>query len=713
MNNKQLKFWRREFVILDELYRKRLADWQRQLDALDLKFDKKMRNMAPKDIVRVPLFYPFIRQTIGTIAFNYPTIFFNVEDEVQGVVEGVNVEIKELLERAAASFLRLTDARAHVHQGIFDAMTCAIGWIRLDVNPPGDDMIAPFVTNDSMHEDLVNLSRVAPGFVHVDPLCSPHQLGHARYIREKMWMPLKFLVDSKEIKNKTELKATTTEAKEDIGFGEPMNEPAESAEQKAIQDAIQNDDYVLVDRVHDRINKKLIMFAKDVEFPIMEIPHPFLKMSFAEKLDRMGQPMRNLDTGEPILDLENGEVVPGWLCENGFPFIPVKFDMHATSFYPKSHLEMLEDSHNALIESISREVTLLKRTSRQLLVNKAESKENTEVQSMIASGEDGQSTTVQDHNNYKVLDWGSLPPEHYSVRHTLEGYFRQIAQTDELTQDGASPRTATENAIRASTASINREWMESKVSEVYERCIRDPFQIMGDPRYTPESFAVNVAPEGSSKIIRMMESADFLWNYRIEVKAGSMQPLIEQIETEIILNVYPLLKASPNFDQVEVDKMLLAAIKAVDDIDRLMADDNNVPEQRAAQMENRLTIMGEAVDVLPQQDAKAHIPIHQQYQQDPKYQQLMMAEQNGDRNASARKQQIDQAMQQHLQQHSQVAAQQQEQISSPGGSRGTPSVSSAADTLQGQVQSNAAKIENRITSDTVQSAAGGNGSFLG
>ena len=176
MNKQQLIFWKSEREMLDRLYRDRMRDWQRLTDLYDLKFDQRVRDLDPQDLVRVSRFYPIVRQIVSTIAFRYPKQFFIIEDE-----EGDDVA--ELLERASSAFMQLANVKDHVHQAIFNALFCGVGWLRLDFNPSGDSMVAPYVTNDDIAEDMVSVCRVAPGFVHVDPTTAPHRLGTARYIR--------------------------------------------------------------------------------------------------------------------------------------------------------------------------------------------------------------------------------------------------------------------------------------------------------------------------------------------------------------------------------------------------------------------------------------------------------------------------------------------------------------------------------------------------
>ena len=690
MNKQQLVFWKSEREMLDRLYRDRMRDWQRLTDLYDLKFDQRIRDLEPQDLVRISRFYPIVRQIVSTIAFRYPKQFFIIEDE-----EGDDVA--ELLERASAAFMTLANVKDHVHQAIFDALFCGVGWLRLDFNPPGDSMVAPYVTNDDMAEDMVSVSRVAPGFVHVDPTCAPHRLGTARYIRERMWVPLKFLKDDPEIQQKKQLKATSVGSDDELAFGEVMGVQTDTEEMQALKESVDNGDFVLVDRIHDRINRKLIMFADGVDEPILEKAHPFIKMSFPQRINSIGELIFEEDeTGqltEPVLDLEAGEPAAGFLVENGFPFIPIKFDMNASSYYPLPQMAYLEDIQNGIIEQVSRRADILKRTARQGVVNESEALANPDLLERLRKGRDGEFQTMQDIGGIKQLDFASVPADLYRHEQSLLAYENQIAAVQPPTAGEAD--SATEAAVVAAAAQLNGNWMESKVAQAYELVVRNAFQIMGDPRYTPENFAVNVAPDGESMMVRALRNSDFLWNYRIHTRVGSTQPLFEQLEQDRFLAFYDRAANRPNFDQVELDKAMAAAFDIVD-VEKLLVSDNNVEAQRAAQLENDRFVQGVETDVLEGQDHNTHAEIHTTYREHPIYQQLMQGAQmvgpTGqplNMQAAQQMQQIDQMVIAHVQAHQEMlAAEEQSAAGRPSGGGGG---SVGAEDLIGQVQSNAQK----------------------
>ena len=678
--------------MLDRLYRDRMREWQRLTDLYDLKFDDRIRDLEPQDIVRISRFYPVVRQIISTIAFRYPKQFFIIEDEG-------GEEVAQILERASSAFMNLTNVKDHVHQAIFDALFCGVGWLRLDYNPPGDDMIAPYVTNDDMADDMVSVSRVPPGFVHVDPTAAPHRLGTARYIRERMWVPLKFLKDDPEIQHKRQLKRSSVGDEDELAFGEVMgSQGGDSEELQALKESVDNGEFVLVDRIHDRINRKLIMFADNVEEPILERDHPFIKMSFPQMVNSIGQLIFEEDeTGqltEPVLDIDAGMPAQGFLTENGFPFVPIKFDMNASSYYPQPQMAYLEDIQNGIIEQVSRRSDLLKRTARQGVVSEAEVLANPDLLERLRRGRDGEFQIMQDINNIKEFNFASVPADLYRHEQSLLAYEDQIAAVQPPTAGESD--TATEAAVVAASAQLNGNWMEAKVAEAYELVVRNAFQIMGDPRYTPENFALNVAPEGEGMLVRALRNSDFLWNFRIYTRVGSTQPLYEQLEQDRFLAFWDRAAGRPNFDQMELDKAMAQAFDIVD-VEKLMVSDANVEAQRAAQLENDRFMQGVDTDVLAEQDHMAHAETHATYREHPRYQELMQAAQMSNTmgqplnvQAAQQIQQIDQMVIAHVQAH-QAALENEQQTAAgrPGGGGSTGTA--GAEDLMGQVQSNAQK----------------------
>lgn len=702
MNKYEIAWYKSEGEMLDSLYRDRQEEWQKLYDAYELKFDRKIRDLRAEDVVKVSRFYPIVRQILGSIAHNYPAMAFSVEDEV-------NEDVATILERAANSYMQLTSLKSHVHQAIFDALFCGVGWIRLDYNPPGDDFIAPYTTNDDFAEDMVVCQRVAPGYVHLDPTGSPHRLGDKRYIREKFWTPIQYLLDDPRIQNKKQIKPTQLSREDEVGYGEVMGERYDGAEQQAMREAISNGDFVLVERWHNRMERREVMFVPGVDQPILDVPHPFRKMEFPQARDLLGQLVYDVDdvTGEPtepVLDLQNGIEASGWLVEQGFPFVAIKFDLSQESFYPLGHLKYLEDIQNSIIEQVSRVSDMLKRTSRMTAIRNSELENNPEIAEVLRTGRDGEFVGVEDLNNLREMNWGNVPVDVYNFATMMMGMEREIAALSP--QQAGESDSATEAAVVAAAAQVNGNWMESAVNTFYETIVRNAFQIMGDPRYTPENFAENVAPDGDQRVVRALRTSDFLFNYRIETKVGSTQPLYAQLERDRTMAFVAWAGNRPNYDQLEIDK-LAATAHGVQDIERVMQDQDNVEAQRSAQYENDRVMVGEPIEVLPQQDHAAHLNAHALYREHPRYVQLLQQAQARDMAGNPANPQaaqiigqIDQSVGQHVQQHQQMAQQSMQGETAPRAPVAAARAAQSQPDLISQVQSNAQRTSDVISAQT-------------
>ena len=248
--------------------------------------------------------------------------------------------------------------------------------------------------------------------------------------------------------------------------------------------------------------------------------------------------------------------------------------------------------------------------------------------------------------------------------------------------------------------------MEAAVNDFYENIVRNAFQIMGDPRYTPENFIENIAPEGDQRVVRALTTSDFLYNYRIETKVGSTQPLYAQLERDRTMAFVGWASNRPNYDQMEIDK-LAAEANGIQDVDKVLVDQDNVEAQRAAQYENDRVMVGQGIEVLPQQDHTAHMEVHNMYREHPQYIQLMQQAQAIDMvgnpanpQAGQQIQTIDQAIGQHVMQHQQAMEQEQQGETTLGGGAEAVQASQTQPDLISQVQSNAQRTADSIQNQT-------------
>jgi hypothetical protein len=699
MKPQEAKLWQTRFATLDTLYRGRMKKWQALLNIYDLDFEKRIRDLTPKQLVRVSIFYPRVRQIIAAIAYNYPKLFFTIEDEDATTDQG------EVLERAASAFLRIARTRETAWQVIFDALFCSVGWADMDFNRSDDALNDPNAksnltgANAVDHPDqldLVNVTRRPPGHIHVDPLCSPESIRFASYIRERKWIRTEWLMNDPRTKEhlKKEIKATGTEANDELAMGEMSRPDTDEADElQAKKEMLTAGDFTLCDIVHDKTNRMRHLFCSGIEQPVQEEDHPYSRRVFEQRTDGLGSLLFEEDERTPLLDLDKSAPAPGWLVTDGFSLKPMRFDLHGSSFYPEAHMEYLKDLQYVVVESMSRQSILLKRTSRQGVINRAEVTKRPGIVKEIQDGVDNQYHVLEDVNSIKTLDQPVIPVEQMQLEDRAMGHVDQISSVSDFSGPSGPVRSATADSLEAAANNVNKEWMDTHVGGWYEDVTRDGLTIMSDPRYKPERFELNVSPQGAEKVVRALTGADFMWNYKIETKAGSMSPLVEQLEQREYRQFYDLAIQSPNFDRMELDKKYLR-----DDI-------NEDARQAAALVLDRvmtqieLGIEGLVVEGL---DHQAHIETYSSYQQHPVYQQLSQQANGPFESAQFARQQIaqiDQAMQQLMQQHQQLQEGEEVGASASGGSAGAGNIQSPADVLQSQVQSNAQNISSAVTAD--------------
>jgi hypothetical protein len=676
-----LTYWRGEIRNCQDLMRKRRQVWSRLQDAYDLKFKSKLGGLQEHEVVKMSRFYPLTRQILASIAFNYPRVFIRVDEDGQE-------EAGDLLERAGNQALRMMNAKREIQQALFDALFCTVGWLKYGVNPPGDESVPPYVANDALEEDFPYVLRVAPENILLDPLTPPHNLGMARYVIEQMWVPMEYVEADKrwDAKARKELKPYRPDMGKDsiLQSTEPARDGDE--EQEAFKKALEAGQMVLLYEIHDRLHRRRITLAEGLDQPLEDIEHPF------------GRVIPDILTGingEPLLDIEGREIPtgdyipqPGYIVQGGFPYWGIKFDHHGKSFYPQPPMQYVEDLQNVIVESMSRRVDVQKRFRRVGLVSNAELQADPDLKTKIGRASDGELVGVQDVNgSVRELTWGNVPQDQINVEMQAREYEEQTLHVSELERGGGGGDTATEASLRAAAGSVNREWLQSIVGTAYEITLRNVLQICGDARYTPENWVMNVAGEDQEAFSRALEQADFLFSYSIEVEAGSMQPLIEELDKAQAIELFNALKNDPDIDQLELKKMLLRSGR-VKDIEKLLSDQVKQEAIRAAQLENQhIMLRGQDPGVLPGQDHQVHEQYHAQAAADPAFQQL----------APLQQQAAGQLIQQHIAQHQQAR---QRLMGSAKPAVGRGRMSGQPRGIIGRVQSNAQK-----TADTVSAEA--------
>jgi hypothetical protein len=664
MNKKDQQKWKREKEIVKRYMAPKHKIWRRLLNAYQMEYD----NIGVEDVVRISRFYPLTRQLIASISFQYPHIMAQVD----------NPQFRdhaEILASTANAANRVMQVRPEVQQAIFDALYCYMGWIKFDYNPAGNnDIVAPYVTNDTMENDMVSVRRISPFNIYIDPLAPPHKLHEARYIMEDMLVPLEFVKkDPRFDRFKNRITAITGKDKEDFLVNMEESSLDEGAKD-AYMEAQENGEMVLLTEIHDRIHAKRITFAQGIEEPVEEIDHPFLEMDPITIPDPV--------TGQPLL---TGESIPtgSWLVEGGFPYHPLVFDLTDGTDGPMGLPMMgyVEDQQKIQVESISRRADLLKRYPRLLLGQKNEKDENELVAEQIEDARDGTILWVNDVNNaFREVQMGAIPNDQLNIDRSAKDEEESILNVSGVALAGGGKMTATQSSLVASFGQLNREWLQDAVSGTYETIARNTLRIMSDPRYTPEEFIVSVSA-GDARYQQAITADILKVPFRINIEANSMRPLFEQMEREDTLALVNTLVNRPEVNQMELIKMVLRTFK-VADADALIGEADKATSTRKAQLENQfIAARLQDPQVLPTDDHQVEMQAHQQAQQDPAVTQFLQQAMQMNPQAV---QQFQQIMQGHMQAHQQ--AMMGEAGGGGGGEKTVPSVQDIEGTVRGNAQ---------------------------
>lgn len=692
MKQEEIQYWRKSIDNCVTYMRPKQKEWNKLLRMYRQEYD--VPGLDPDQVVKISRFYPLTRQIISSIAFNYPHVFLRVENPDRAYQA-------EILERVANAALDVMQVKEEMQQAIFDALYCSIGWLKFDYNAPGDDLLAPYVVNDAMQDDMVAVRRVSPFNMLVDPLCPPHKLSHARYIIEKMMVPLEFVRNDERFVNRRQIQAVSSDPDDSESLYD-LSQSAESdtEEEEAVNQAKELGEYALLYEVHDRIHRRRIVFAEGVEQPIEDIPHPFLEQEPIYAPDPF--------TGEMMMTGEF-EQTGAYLVRGGFPYHAIKFDLSEEGLYGLPMMSYVEDEQKAIVESVSRRVDLLKRYPRIILGQRSEREENANIGDQMSRARDGSIIWVNDVNNgFREMQMGSPPPDQLGIEADMRNYEEQVLQVSQMALGGGPRRTATEASLIASFGTQNREWLSSQVGKAYEAVIYNTFRIMADPRYTPENFIVNVAEGENDPVYEAISSDLFKVRFKVEVETQSMRPLFEQLEREDTLALSNYLLQMPQINRNEVIKMIMRAFR-VPDMDKFIKPSIDAPEVRAAQLENQhMASRMQDPGVLPEQDHATHLRTHQQASQDPAVTQFLQQAMQINPQVI---QQFQMMLQKHMQQHQQFiqgAAQgraprpDESQKTIPSARDAATNPQAQAQALQSVVRSNAQRVGQTVNLNTEQ-----------
>lgn len=641
IQERKITDWFDEIDMVTGYMRPHHDEWKKLYDSYGLKFDH-IRGMKRLAIVKASMKYPQVRKVIAGIAFHYPRMFFQAEP----LVESPTVDLSTAsatAERGANKALQLMKAKREVHQGMFDMLFTSCGWLKQGYNYGKTDTDTPYTANDRMRNDFPYVSRRSSNLIFVSPLTAPHNLGTAPYVLERMFIPWMFIKDDPAIEN--DVKALLDPTSGDDGNSEPkLGELSEwgrspsTAEQEEHKKAKTGGKIVELWEIHDRYNRMVYWVSR-------KSPDKWVK--------RMIDPFVAVDakwtetaTGERVL--QSLTPINGSIMEDGFPYIPIKIDTDPDSFYTTPPIKYIDDLERLVVESMSRRADNLRRFSRIAKLKRSEEESNKGTKDRVKQAGDGDAILLDDLKSLEAMEWGDGPADQNQIQADAEALAAEALDIGSPTLQGSQRKTATEVSTNNATSTMNREWLQMAIGEVYEIITRNNLRMFRDPRFLPGDFIVNLSPEQNTlQNYKLLLRDDFLFEFSIDIDTGSMQPLIAQLERDEVILLYDRLINNPHIDTLELTKELLRGFRKANP-EQLLKGRGAVEATRAAQMENAgfLLVLANP-GVLPEQDHPVHMQEHAEvrFLQMPEFRQLEQEKQG----------QVMQMVQVHLQQHQQAA----------------------------------------------------------
>lgn len=682
MKEAEVKKWREVIENGEKWMKPKREEWDRLQERYNLDFE--VVGLEEDQVQKISRFYPLVRRLIASIAYNYPRIFAAID---QGEILDAYNNAEEVIERAVNNAFKAMGIKEEIHQSAFDALFCGRGFLKIGYNPQGDDAVMPYVSHDDILEDFPYIHRIDPRNIIVDPLASPHKLGTAEYLIERMIVPIEFVKsDARFEKFKNQFKPLSQKNPEfQDSFLTNLYNDGDSGDEGS-DDRIKSKQrdltkMVMLYEVHDRVHRKRIVFANGIEQPVEDIPHPMLKVEKKVELDPVTQKERVV------------AVAPkkSYLLRGGFPYYSFAFDM-SDQFWPTPMMAYEEAVEQIIVESMSRRTDLLKRFNRIIAGRKSEKRQDPQLPNNLSKSKDGDILWMNDPDRALVpLDFGGAPADQIQVERDAMAYEGQIIEVSP-----PSGRTATEAAVRATDAQLNREWMQVPIAGFYKWATESLLAMWSDFRYRPTDFAVAIRRNGEPTLNAVIDDAWFNGlRYSIEVDAASMQVLNEQLERDDTLALYDRLITSPiPIDRQEVVTQLLGGAFRKVNFNKLLQTQIDPDAAGLAQMENVAYLQrGQFIPPQAGQNHATHMRIHDidQIAQTPEFQQAPP--------------QTQQVIVQVIEQHNQVHQQLLEQEGGTRGRQSRPSEASNAQGLMGTVRSNAQKVSNVVQNQAVEANA--------
>lgn len=693
MNAARIKYWHDTIRMCEDAMRPRARYWSDLKLRLGLKF-----NVAgvPHPIY-ISRFYKIVREIVASVMFRHPYIYITAEgDPVDEESGDVLQDASPILQDFANDAMEIMACKKTVQQVGFDGLFCFRGWAKFGFMPAGGG--APYIASDDIYEDFTCLSWKRPDQILVDPLVEPHNLYSARFVIDKMFPSLDDVIeDSRFKKFKIQIQGLKgkTAGPDALPFSPDDEQDKDDEERKTLLEAHRLANTRRMYEIHDRVHQQRFIFIDDIKEPIEEIGHPFL----ADVVDTISDPLTGatlLSVRDEVLGAEGVHPRKKWLIEGGLPFLTLSFDV-SDDFYGTPIMAYENPIQNAIIKIVSRQMDLLERFKRRPKIAKREVDENPNIVTNVREGVDGEPIVLLGLENLQGdMEWGKPPEGAVQLQQDLLAF---EAQTIRTTMSGTNPETATETAVAASEAEINRTYMQGAVEEFYIRIVKNTFSVLSDDRFSPKNHPLRLSSDEGEELQDLALKSWMLrgrWN--VNIAAGSANILYEAMQKNDTLSMVQMLRGSPNIKDVELDRSIIRAYGKVDP-KTLLKPEANTDAAKAAELENQMFFIGHDPGVTQGEDHKTHMALQGPalIAQHPRFLQLTPEMQ----------QQTLRLASTHIQAHTQMQQQEARRFMQAGRGAGNGRTLGPAESLISQVSSNAQRTQDVVSKQAKERMARG------
>lgn len=677
MSEDETRFWWDTIANRLKLAEKRHTEWRRLIDRYQLK-NIEIADHDNSEVVKISRLYPMVREVVTGIARNYPEIFMEVDTDAPG--------IEEALETMGDDAMKRTKMQAHIQQGLMDIIFCFRAFWKIEL---ASDSITGILTTRDV-ANFYRFSRVDPFMVLPDPHTLPHDFQSGGNFIEMMDIPLNVLIKNPRFAHKKDDLNKLAKDGADKTFEETFGKNiGDTDEPEGMAQANKLRGIVRCYEVHDRMKGHRKLFVKGLTEPIENIRHPFLEAN--------AQVAKNPLTGDDM-DIEYTTPEDArFIIEGGLPYHTEQFDK-ADEFYGTPLAAYEEQVEKLIMESLTRRVDLLQRNKRISFADDQVKDGDTNFETRLKQTGDAGIMFIKVPANKGLndlivpADWGPVPQDQIQLERDALGYESQLIKIQP--QPG---RTATESAINAGPAELNRAAMETAPVGAYRWGIAAMFDLAADPRYKNDEWMQSftnlgdVTPQVALNTWKTIKR-------RIEIYAASMTPFAEELDAQKTMAFVDRYLNDPMVDR---KSLVLMAAKAsnLPDPDGILRAEANIDAFRAAQFEivNYLFAGQPIPEAVRGEDHQTHLQA-----QNPEAVQSMPQFQNIMQGSPQIAQQMMQTLNAHLQSH-------QARIDEESQGTSGPSAVAKPDSEQGtgtenpvtsQVRSSAQDLANTVQTQT-------------